>query len=83
MPQILTKKFHGYIFVKKFETHSSAEMHSHEYIELAYVLDGEGETTINGKTEDFKKGNFYVIDYNSAHSYTSEGEGFRIIYFIC
>lgn len=79
MPQFLTKKFPGHIFVKKFENHNSAEMHSHEYIELAYVLEGDGITTINGKSELFKKGNFYIIDYNSAHSYSSERMDFKII----
>lgn len=79
MPQFLTKKFHGHIFVKLFENHNSATMHSHEYIELAYVLEGDGVTTINGKDEPLKKGDFYIIDYNSAHSYNSETMDFRII----
>ena len=34
MPNFLTKKFHGNIFVKLFENHNSSEMHSHEYSEL-------------------------------------------------
>lgn len=79
MPQFLTKKFQGNIFVKLFENHNSSEMHSHEYIELAYVLEGDGVTTINGKTEPFKKGDFYIIDYNSSHSYDSEIMNFKII----
>lgn len=79
MPQFLTKKFPGYIFVKKFDNHKSAVMHSHEYIELAYVLHGEGITTINGKSELLKKGDFYIIDYNSNHSYSSENTDFEII----
>lgn len=79
MPEFLTKKFPGYIFVKMFENHKFAVMHSHEYIELAYVLEGDGITTINGKSEPLKKGNFYIIDYNSAHSYSSESMDFRII----
>lgn len=79
VPQILTKKFHGYIFVKKFENHKTAETHSHEYIEMAYVLEGEGTTVINGKSGSIKEGNFYIIDYNSSHSYFSETKDFKII----
>ena len=79
MPNFLTKKFHGNIFVRIFENHNSSEMHSHEYIELAYVLEGDGTTNINGKSETLKSGHFYVIDYNSAHSYYSEKMNFKII----
>lgn len=79
MPQFLTKKFPGYIFVKKFENHKYSLMHSHEYLELAYVLEGDGITTINGKSEPLKKGDFYVIDYDSSHSYESEYTNFKII----
>lgn len=79
MLQFLTKKFSGNIFVKLFECHKFAEMHSHEYIELAYVLEGDGTTTINGKSAPLKKGDFYIIDYNSSHSYSSETQDFKII----
>lgn len=79
MPNFLTKKFQGNIFVKLFHSHNSSEMHSHEYIELAYVLEGDGITNINGKTEPFKKGDFYIIDYNSSHSYYSDKMDFKII----
>ena len=79
VPQFLTKKFPGYIFVKKFENHKYSLMHSHEYLELAYVLEGDGITTINGKSEPLKKGDFYVIDYDSSHSYESEYTNFKII----
>ena len=79
MLQILTKKFVGYFFVKLFDYHKSASMHSHEYIELAYVLDGEGTTTINDKSEPLKKGDFYIINYNSKHLYNAETKGYKII----
>jgi len=79
MLQLLTKKFTGYIFVKEFNYHELAVMHSHEYIELAYVLDGEGTTNINGKIEPLKKGNFYIINYNSEHSYDADSKNYKII----
>ena len=79
MSIFLTKKFLGHIFVEKFENHRIAENHSHEYIELAYVLEGDGTTVINGKSEPIKKGDFYIIDYNSTHSYSSEVSDFKII----
>jgi len=79
MPAFLTKKFLGHIFVKKFINHKSAETHSHEYIELAYVLEGNGVSVINGKSEPLRKGNFYVIDYNSNHSYISKNEDWELI----
>ena len=79
MSNFLTKKFSVAFFARIFEKHKSAELHSHEYIELAYVLEGDGITTINGKSEPVKSGNFYIIDYNSAHSYHSENMDFKLI----
>ncbi len=79
MPDFLTKKFFGHIFVKKFINHKSAVLHSHGYIELAYVLKGEGVTAINGKSEPLKEGDFYIIDYNSVHSYDSNTISYDII----
>lgn len=79
MPTFLTKKFLGHIFVKEFVNHKSTEVHSHEYIELAYVLEGDGTSVINGIKEPIKAGNFYIIDYNSTHSYFSENKDFKIL----
>ena len=79
MVTFLTKKFKGYVFVRKFNNHKSTEIHSHGYIEIAYVLQGSGMSEINGKTKPLTKGDYYIIDYNSTHSYVSDNQAFTII----
>jgi len=47
--------------------------HIHQFCELVWVLDGEIEMTVNGKTELAKKGDFTVISPFAVHSfYTPE-----------
>lgn len=47
--------------------------HIHQFAELVWVLDGEIEMTVNGKTEMARKGDFTVINPFAIHSfYTPE-----------
>ena len=43
--------------------------HIHQFAELVWVLDGEIEMTVNGKTETAKKGDFTVINPFAIHSF--------------
>ena len=52
--------------------------HSHDYFELVYVLDGSAMQNIGGADTRVSKGDYYVIDYDSSHSY-SDCRDFRII----
>ncbi|MBQ2714275.1 MAG: helix-turn-helix domain-containing protein [Clostridia bacterium] len=57
-----------------------AKTHKHEFFEIAYITDGEILHTLNGNTKMLKKGNFYIIDYDTEHSYvTNKNIPFRII----
>ncbi len=55
-------------------SHSQAtnEPHSHRFLELAYVLDGEGNHVLNGTQSWLKPGDYVIIDYNSIHHYVCE-----------
>ena len=55
----------------------SVHLHSHEFLELSYILDGCAEHTLDGVTEPLRKGDYLIVDYGSAHSYVgSEGACF-------
>lgn len=48
-------------------------LHDHAFLELMYVLSGKAIHTIAGETTTVEKGDYYVIDYRTAHSYRSVG----------
>ncbi|KYP13587.1 cupin domain-containing protein [Flavihumibacter sp. CACIAM 22H1] len=43
-------------------------LHQHENEQITYILEGELEMTINGKTTVFKAGNLELIPANTPHS---------------
>lgn len=52
--------------------------HNHSFYELVYVLDGSADQNISGNKVSLKRGDYYIIDYNTVHSYTNCRD-FRII----
>lgn len=57
---------------------SGVGSHSHDYFELVYVLEGRAVQSIGDRVMEVAEGDYFVIDYDSRHSY-SECNGFRII----
>ena len=53
----------------------SVAMHSHEFLELSYILKGSAEHTLDGVTEALRAGDYLIVDYGSRHSYVGGGEG--------
>lgn len=51
-------------------THKSTIFHSHDYLELVYIVDGTAEHIINGTKMTVKKGDYFILDYNTVHKYT-------------
>lgn len=49
----------------------SVETHDHFFIELTYIIEGEAEHTLDGHTATVKKGDYFIVDYGSRHSYES------------
>ena len=45
------------------------EPHSHSFLELSYILNGEVEHTLDGVTERLQPGDYLIVDYGSGHSY--------------
>ena len=59
-------------------TQPSIELHSHNFYELVYVIDGCAEQTLCESTVHVQKGDYFIIDYGSYHSY-SDCQNFQII----
>ena len=53
---------------------SDVPLHDHAFLELMYVLSGKAVHTVEGEVTTVEKGDYYVIDYRTAHSYRRVGE---------
>ena len=53
--------------------------HTHNFLELAYVLKGEAIHKWDKRTMNIKEGDYFVIDYQSEHSYEAKTEEFVLI----
>ena len=54
--------------------------HCHLFFEMVYVTEGKAYHTLDGVRTLIKKGDYFIIDYNSYHHYDLiEGQPFRII----
>src|SRR5574344_1278762 len=56
-----------FLFERSFQKGTRTQMHSHEYLELFYVVDGEYHQKIQGKEYTFQKGELCLIDQNCLH----------------
>lgn len=68
----------------KIDVHISEEdnvvPHMHLFLELVYVLEGEAVHMLNRAETVVRAGDYFIIDYNSAHGYRHYGKGgFKIV----
>lgn len=56
-----------FAYYSSFASGEKTQLHTHDYIELAYVVEGEFQQRILGKDIRFKKGEFCLIDKNCLH----------------
>lgn len=61
------------IFLGVFTAPTAAE-HEHDFLELVYLAEGEATHIMNGEKMKIKKGNYFIIDYNTKHSYCQTGK---------
>lgn len=58
----------------------SVEYHTHDFLEVSYVLEGCASHTVEGVSTVLKKGDYFIIDYNKRHKYKKVGDDtFKII----
>lgn len=63
-----------------FEKGSRTQMHTHEYLELAYIVSGSFRQQILGKDIIFRQGELCLIDKNCLHQDYLDGEPACIIF---
>lgn len=51
------------------------ELHQHDFLELAYITNGQAIQTINDTNTIVRKGDYYIINYGTAHKYTLIQQG--------
>lgn len=57
----------SFSYCSSFETGSKTQMHTHEYLELAYIVSGTFYQRILGKDIVFKQGELCLVDKNCLH----------------
>ena len=67
------------IEVVRFENNRSAYMHYHNFLEISYIVSGNADHQIGENTGELRKGNYFVVDYNMPHRYTSPNSNLNII----
>ena len=70
------------IAILKTVTDGHCGLHAHDFIELAYVVSGQGHHTVGGERDFIKKGDFFIFNENIPHEYISEG-GVPMIMYNC
>lgn len=64
----------GSAYINRCVVDIATSYHSHNFVEIAYVADGEGTHNINGTQLPIKKGNITLINYDIPHKFiTSNG----------
>lgn len=65
---------HEHVFFNRDDLYVPSEIHGHEFVELEYVLAGEGIQIINGKEYHIKRGDVITLEVGSTHSYHSKNK---------
>lgn len=55
-------------FIETIEV-SEVVPHSHDFLELGYVINGSASHVVNGKRIELKKNDYIIIDYGIRHNY--------------
>ena len=68
------------VLINTVEHNTETIYHQHDYLELAYVLQGKAEHTVDDVVTTISRGNYFIIDYGMKHKYKRIGNGtFRIM----
>lgn len=52
--------------------HGDIQAHTHNFLELVYVVSGTAMHTVNGRTGEVGPGDYFIIDYKMQHAYKCE-----------
>lgn len=54
-------------------------MHKHTFIELAYIVSGSGTHTVGDRSSKFSKGDLFIINYDTPHSFRRDENGEELV----
>ena len=54
-------------------TGPTAERHTHDFLELAFVLTGSAKHEMEGYNATIRAGDYFIVDYGAAHEYRQIG----------
>lgn len=66
------------IYIRTFH-HKNSSLHSHKFLELAYVANGTAYQIRDNVKTKIHPGNYYIVDFNSYHEYITDDEDFSLI----
>ena len=52
-------------------------LHTHEFVELIFILSGRGEHRIDGISYKVEAGDLLFVNYGQSHSFLAEKDGFQ------
>ncbi len=55
-------------------TTSETDYHDHDFLELAYVVQGRANHQIGGRSSVIGQGDYFIVDYGVRHKYTRIGQ---------
>lgn len=55
-------------------------IHSHDFIEIAYIAEGEGEHLMEGEKDRISKGDVFLLSSHVLHAFTSQPERPLVVY---
>lgn len=61
------------------ENEVSTPCHSHQFLELVYILSGSAKQHIGLHPGQLQAGDYFIIDYNTTHDYLSENKDLTLI----
>ena len=76
------------LFTRNMMTHSlidlrtcadDSEIHCHEFFEIAYVLSGSCEHTVDGRISIISEGDYFLINLKQSHGYAAISRDFEIL----
>ena len=62
----------GDVGIRKIDVRQGFPLHTHDYIELEYICDGEGVHTVDGEEFHVRRGDMIFMNYGATHSFLTE-----------
>lgn len=61
-----------HVFFNRDDLYVPSDTHQHEFVELEYILSGEGTQVVNGNEFHVKRGDVILLEVGKSHSYHSK-----------